>query len=170
MVIWRERLQYVRLGETTICQVGRTGIRKAIPANTRHWTNPGSVLGRRRRWWANIDPTLTGIQKAIPTNTRNWTNAGSILGRRRRWWANIEPTLVQCLVFSGNFLPCKAKRQYVITSQVSRYCLLALRSSDVGGWMDEMPVNGLYPAYRVQVTHKYTNKRPSTHIVVESVR
>ena len=31
-------------------------------------------------------------------------------------------------------------------------------------------VNGLYPAYRVQVTHKYTNKRPSTHIVVESVR
>ena len=107
MVIWRERRQYVRLGETTIWQVGRTGIRKAIPANTRHWTNPGSILGRRRRWWANI-----------------------------------EPTLVQYLVFSWNFLPCKAKRQYLITSQVSRYCLLALQSSYVGGWIDEMPSIG----------------------------
>ena len=56
----------------------------------------------------------------------------TLLGRRRRWWANIEPTLVKCLVFSVNFLPCKAKRQYLITSKVSRYCLLALQSSIVG--------------------------------------
>ena len=52
------------------------------------------------------------------------------------------PTLVQCLVFSWNFLPCKAKRQYLITSQVSRYCLLPLQSSYVGGWIDEMPSMG----------------------------
>ena len=29
-----------------------------IPAKTRHWTNVGSMLGRRRRRRANIEPTF----------------------------------------------------------------------------------------------------------------
>ena len=39
-------------------QVGKWEVRLCIPASTRHWTNAGSMLGRRRRRRANIDPAL----------------------------------------------------------------------------------------------------------------
>ena len=31
---------------------------KTRPANTRHWTNVGSLFGQRRRRWTNIEPTM----------------------------------------------------------------------------------------------------------------
>ena len=67
----------------------------------------------------------------ILANTRHQPNVVPMLSQRRRWWHNIGTTLGRCLVFAGMHigLRCKAKRQYLLTIQVSRYDLLALQSS-----------------------------------------
>ena len=44
---------------------------RCTPANTRHWTNVGSMLGRRRRRRANIDPTL--VQCLAFAGYSNWS-------------------------------------------------------------------------------------------------
>ena len=47
-------------------------------------------------------------------------------------WINIRflwPTRTLCVFARISILPCKAKRQYLLTFQVSRYCLLALQNS-----------------------------------------
>ena len=52
------------------------------------------MLGRRRRRWPNIKPTLTHC--IVLT-----AYVGLMLGRRRRRWPNIKPTLAQRLRFIG---------------------------------------------------------------------
>ena len=76
------------------------------------------------------------MTKTIPTNTRYWNNVGLMLGQRRRRCTNIKPILFQCVVFAGilYILLRKAKRQYMLTLQVSRYCLFALQSSAPHSW------------------------------------
>ena len=66
-----------------------------------------------------------------------------MLGQRLRRWANISLILRQRFLFAGKpffyvctraflvttILSCNAKRQYLLTLQVRRYCPLALQSS-----------------------------------------
>ena len=62
-----------------------------------------------------------------PANTRRWINVVVLLGQRRRRWTNTAATFIQGLVGTRRSLFCK--RQYLITCEVSRYCLLAPHDS-----------------------------------------
>ena len=63
--------------------------RHATPANTKHWTNVGSMLTHRLRRWSNIDPTLYQCLVFAGTsaaNTRHSPDVGLMVGQRRRQW------------------------------------------------------------------------------------
>ena len=56
----------------------------SLPSNTRHWTNIGSLLGRRRRRRANIEPTLVQCLVLYIDNKKNV--ADELLTKR---WADV---------------------------------------------------------------------------------
>ena len=81
------------------------------PANTRHWPNVGSLLGKRRRRWPNNELTLgqclvfAGCLVPMLANVLSLQTRGNdvpMLTQRRRRWTNTD-TSVECLVFVGLF-------------------------------------------------------------------
>ena len=64
--------------------------------------------------------------RAYPAHTGHSPDVVSMSGQRRRRWANIETALGECPVCAGYRALYKAKTQYLLTCEVSRYCLFAL--------------------------------------------
>ena len=116
--------------------------------------NTGPTLGRRwvndtlTQCWLNVGPSSATLGKHwanigsgySPANMRRWPNIALLLGRRRRRWANGKTMLDQLLMVAVSkpitlisarymwpMLLCKTKRQYLLTSQASSYCHLALQ-------------------------------------------
>ena len=83
-------------------------IRSNSTANTRHWTNVGSMLGRRRRRRANIDPTLVQslvfAGRVLPSKNHIFPKVVLIMVQRLKRWVIIDTTLGQRLEFAGNLL------------------------------------------------------------------
>ena len=52
--------------------------------------------------------------------------------QRRRRWADVVQMLYNCFFVCWDTPLCEAKRQYVFTSKVNRYCPLAFHGSDDG--------------------------------------
>ena len=110
-----------------------------------------------RNWWEKSSGRIpwsvryyfTVLTISYPANTRGWADAGLMLGQRRRRWSNIQTALTQLFVFAvlPCVLSCKTKRQYLLTLQVSRYCLLALHSSIILQW---------YSIYTAAITTQFT--------------
>ena len=90
--------------------------------------------------WINFGSTSRVRIGNIPRNRMRSPNVVLMLGHRLLRWPNIYTTLDRHLVFVGKewlliycrwfgcriLFFCKAKRQYLLTFKVSRYCLLAL--------------------------------------------
>ena len=118
-----------------------------IPANTICWINVGLMLVHRRRRWTNVKPTL--IQRLV---SDGMIITGCSYQRRHRsrmmpincdgacelwvFFLALLPLYMHTLSQRGSHwqklssatLPCKVKRQYQLTFQVRRYCLLTLQS------------------------------------------
>ena len=105
--------------------------RPSPPANTWHWTNVGSMLGRRRGRRASIDPTLVQclVLAEDPRSTRKWRMCAFYDVRYSR--CKLSCIIIRVIKPDKPLSICasKAKRQYLLTCKVSRYRLLALQSA-----------------------------------------
>ena len=98
-----------------VCDVG--------PKLTGHWFSFSCLLGNS---WNSRDVDImlfycwASIADGGPTLKQHWINH----------WVPILLWIPQYPITTVRHdLPCKAERQYLLTSQVNRYCLLALQSS-----------------------------------------
>ena len=81
----------------------------------------GTCMLSRLLSWTNFLPGLSKIIIANRLLSREFHDSST---PDLYWWSVV---VVNNTI--SDILPCKAKRQYLLTSQVSRYCLLALQSS-----------------------------------------
>ena len=76
----------VEIGHQTPIHINQS----STPANTLHWINGCLILAKRRRRWANVEPTMVqcivftrngtqGHKSVFPTNARCWTYGGLML-------------------------------------------------------------------------------------------
>ena len=66
-----------------------------LPANMRHWSNVGAVLGHRLRHRPNMDPTLEHKHKTL---IQCWINVGPSSTTLALHWSNIGSL---CLMLAG---------------------------------------------------------------------
>ena len=86
---------------------------------------------RRRFSWSSLAYVLT-----------KWSKTPFISFRDVRFGRIKTVLTLRGLTLPSSILPCKTKRQYLLTCKVSRYCLLALHGSIVGQFSGLFPRHG----------------------------
>ena len=106
------------------------------PANTRHWTNVGLMLGHRLRRRPNINPTLVQclVFAAGPTWIQHWVNASCLLRCPGRVYNVNYNTFslwhrhrVQLYEMSGNYL---VRSQMILQPEVTVSNLACMHGDD----------------------------------------
>ena len=100
----------------------------------------------------------TSVFDAGPTLKQHWMNASCLMAVRG--W-RLLGTISRLSARISTALLCKAKRQYLLTCEVSRYCLLAFHHSSPGpllrliGWI--FSINLTQIQSHISTNHRYRN-------------